>query len=102
MRVVVALGGNVLVSRGHQPSAKSQRENTRTACHALAPIAREHELVVSHGTGPQVGQLADQGSAHTAVETYPLDVLGAQDGGMTGYILLQELANELPAEIPVA
>jgi carbamate kinase len=57
--------------------------------------------VVSHGNGPQVGLLALQGSAYTAVETYPLDVLGAQTEGMIGYILMQELGNELPFEIPL-
>jgi carbamate kinase len=59
-------------------------------------VARDHELVISHGNGPQVGLLALQGSAYTAVETYPLDVLGAQTEGMIGYIIEQELGNELP------
>jgi carbamate kinase len=70
----------------------------RAACKALAPVALEHELVVSHGNGPQVGLLALQGSAYTAVDTYPLDVLGAQTEGMIGYMLEQELGNELPFE----
>jgi carbamate kinase len=102
VRVVVALGGNALLRRGQKLSAENQRENARIACRALAPIAREHELVISHGNGPQVGLLALQGSAYTAVETYPLDVLGAQTEGMIGYILMQELGNELPFEIPLA
>ncbi len=54
--------------------------------------------MVSHGNGPQVGLLALQGSAYTAVDTYPLDVLGAQTEGMIGYVLQQELGNELPFE----
>jgi carbamate kinase len=98
VRVVVALGGNALLRRGQALSADNQRENARTACRALAPLAREHELVVSHGNGPQVGLLALQGSAYTAVDTYPLDVLGAQTEGMIGYMLEQELGNELPFE----
>ena len=98
MRVVVALGGNALLRRGQALSAENQRENARTACQALAPVALEHELVVSHGNGPQVGLLALQGSAYTAVDTYPLDVLGAQTEGMIGYMLEQELGNELPFE----
>jgi carbamate kinase len=102
VRVVVALGGNALLRRGQKLSAENQRENARIACRALAPIAREHELVISHGNGPQVGLLALQGSAYTAVETYPLDVLGAQTEGMIGYILMQELGNELPFEIQLA
>jgi carbamate kinase len=96
VRVVVALGGNALLRRGQALSAENQRENARAACQALAPLALEHELVVSHGNGPQVGLLALQGSAYTAVDTYPLDVLGAQTEGMIGYMLEQELGNELP------
>jgi carbamate kinase len=98
MRVVVALGGNALLRRGQVLSAENQRENARAACKALAPVAAEHEVVLSHGNGPQVGLLALQGSAYTAVETYPLDVLGAQTEGMIGYMLEQELGNELPFE----
>ena len=98
MRVVVALGGNALLRRGQALSAANQRENTRAACRALAPLALDHELVISHGNGPQVGLLALQGAAYTAVETYPLDVLGAQTEGMIGYMLEQELGNELPFE----
>ena len=96
MRVVVALGGNALLRRGQPLTADNQRANARAACKALAPVALEHELVVSHGNGPQVGLLALQGSAYTAVDTYPLDVLGAQTEGMIGYMLEQELGNELP------
>jgi len=98
VRVVVALGGNALLRRGQQLSAENQRANARAACKALAPVALEHELVLSHGNGPQVGLLALQGSAYTAVDTYPLDVLGAQTEGMIGYMLEQELGNELPFE----
>ena len=102
MRIVVALGGNALLRRGQALSAENQRENARTACAALAPLALEHELVLSHGNGPQVGLLALQGSAYTAVDTYPLDVLGAQTEGMIGYMIEQELGNILPFEQPFA
>jgi carbamate kinase len=98
MRVVAALGGNALLRRGQALTAENQRENARAACKALAPVALEHELVISHGNGPQVGLLALQGSAYKEVETYPLDVLGAQTEGMIGYIIQQELGNELPFE----
>lgn len=102
MRVVVALGGNALLQRGQPLTAENQRANAQTACKALAPVALEHELVVSHGNGPQVGLLALQGSAYTEVEPYPLDVLGSQTEGMIGYILQQELGNELPFETRLA
>ncbi len=98
MRVVVALGGNALLRRGEPLTAENQRANTRVACKALAPVALEHELVISHGNGPQVGLLALQGSAYTEVDPYPLDLLGAQTEGMIGYLIQQELGNELPFE----
>jgi carbamate kinase len=102
VRVVVALGGNALLRR-HQPlTADNQRENVRVACEALAPLAAEHELVISHGNGPQVGLLALQSSAYGEVETYPLDVLDAQTEGMIGYLIEQELGNLLPPETPIA
>jgi carbamate kinase len=98
MRVVAALGGNALLRRGEPLTDENQRANARVACKALAPLALEHELVISHGNGPQVGLLALQGSAYTEVEPYPLDLLGAQTEGMIGYLIQQELGNELPFE----
>jgi len=102
VRVVVALGGNALLRRGEPLTAENQRANARAACEALAPVAREHELVISHGNGPQVGLLALQGAAYTKVPAYPLDLLGAQTEGMIGYIIEQELGNLLPAESRLA
>jgi carbamate kinase len=102
MRVVVALGGNALLRRGQPLTAENQRENARTACEALAPVALDNELVLAHGNGPQVGLLALQGAAYKEVETYPLDVLDAQTEGLIGYILEQELGNALPFEKHIA
>jgi carbamate kinase len=102
LRVVVALGGNALLKRGEPMTADAQRANVRKAAPALAAIASKHQLVLSHGNGPQVGLLALQASAYTEVEAYPLDVLGAQTEGMIGYVLEQELGNLLPAEVPFA
>jgi carbamate kinase len=98
VRVVVALGGNALLRRGEPLTAENQRANARLACEALAPLALEHELVISHGNGPQVGLLALQVSAYTEVDPYPLDLLGAQTEGMIGYLIQQELGNQLPFE----
>jgi carbamate kinase len=102
VRVVVALGGNALLKRGEPMTAEVQRANVRSAAPALAAVAREHQLVLSHGNGPQVGLLALQGAAYEEVEAYPLDVLGAQTEGMIGYVLEQELGNLLPFEVPFA
>ena len=96
MRLVIALGGNALLRRGQPLTADNQLENIRRAAAQLARVASNHELVLTHGNGPQVGLLALQSAAYTAVESYPLDVLGAQTDGMIGYLLEQELANLLP------
>ena len=93
MRVVVALGGNALLQRGQALSADNQRRNVRTAAAALAPLAREHELVITHGNGPQVGLLALQDAAGREDEHYPLDVLGAESEGMIGYLIEQEMSS---------
>jgi carbamate kinase len=102
MRVVVALGGNALLRRGQPMTAEVQRENVRAAVQALAPLARSHELILSHGNGPQVGLLALQAACYRELEPYPLDVLDAQTEGMIGYLIEQELSNLLPPEIPCA
>jgi carbamate kinase len=102
MRVLVALGGNALLKRGEPMTADNQRANIQTAAASLAPVAEKHQLVLSHGNGPQVGLLALQASAYKEVEAYPLDVLGAQTEGMIGYLIEQELGNLLPAEVPLA
>jgi carbamate kinase len=98
MRVVVALGGNALLRRGQPLTADNQRDNARVACRNLAPLAAEHDLVISHGNGPQVGLLALQSSAYKEVDPYPLDLLGSQTEGMIGYVIQQELGNEMPAD----
>jgi carbamate kinase len=102
MRIVIALGGNALLRRGEPMTAAHQRANVRVAAAALARVASQHELVISHGNGPQVGLLALQGSAYKDVEAYPLDVLGAETQGMIGYLVEQEVGNLLPAERPLA
>jgi carbamate kinase len=102
MRIVVALGGNALLKRGEPMTAEVQRANVRIAAEALAPVASKHQLVISHGNGPQVGLLALQGAAYKSDEAYPLDVLGAETEGMIGYMIEQELGNLLPHEIPFA
>jgi carbamate kinase len=102
VRVVVALGGNALLRRGQPLTAAVQRENVRVAARALAPVAVAHQLVVSHGNGPQVGLLALQSAAYAGVDSYPLDVLGAESEGMIGYMIEQELGNLVPFEVPFA
>jgi carbamate kinase len=96
MKIVVALGGNALLQRGEQPTAEIQRGHAGEAMAAIAELAREHNVVLTHGNGPQVGLLSLQASSYTEVPAYPLDVLGAESEGQIGYVLEQELENRLP------
>lgn len=103
MLVVAALGGNALLKRGEPLTASAQRRNVKIAAESLAKIVRAgHQLVITHGNGPQVGLLALQGAAYKPDEAYPLDVLGAETEGMIGYMIEQELENELGHDRPVA
>ena len=97
MRIVVALGGNALLRRGEKPDASTQIRNVEIAAHELAKLAEKHELVLTHGNGPQVGVLALQSANDERLsEPYPFDTLGAQTQGMIGYWLLQAMQNALP------
>jgi len=97
MRIVAALGGNALLERGEPPEAGIQEAHIIKAAQALAPLAAGHELVITHGNGPQVGMLALESARDPALaRPYPFDVLGAQTQGMIGYWLVQALQNALP------
>ena len=96
MRVVAALGNNALIRRGEPAESRVQRQNLIRAVKALGEVAQKHELIVTHGNGPQVGLLVLQSEAYRKVSPYPLDVLGAESEGMIGYMLDQQLGNLLP------
>jgi carbamate kinase len=102
MRVVAALGGNALLRRGQPMTADNQRANVAVAARALLPIALEHDLILTHGNGPQVGLLSLQNAAYKPDEEYPLDILDAETEGMIGYLLEQELGNLLAPGRPMA
>jgi carbamate kinase len=97
MRVVIALGGNALLERGESPDSDIQETHVVSAVTALAPLARRHQLLITHGNGPQVGVLALESARDPALShPYPFDVLGAQTQGMIGYWLIQALHNAVP------
>ena len=97
LRIVAALGGNALLERGEPPESGIQEAHVIKAVRALAPLADGHDLVITHGNGPQVGMLALESAQDEALSRpYPFDVLGAQTQGMIGYWLLQALANAVP------
>jgi len=98
MRVVIALGGNALLRRGEALGLAVQERNAAAAARAIAPIARAHDVVVTHGNGPQIGLLALQAMSGEAAT--PLDVLGAESEGLIGYLLARALIGLLP-EMPI-
>jgi carbamate kinase len=91
MRIVVALGGNALTSPQRGPD--DTREHVRDAVRGIAEVAAEHDVVVTHGNGPQVGVLSSESS--TTSLPHGLDVLGAETEGLLGYLLQLELMNQL-------
>jgi carbamate kinase len=99
MRIVVALGGNALIRRGEKPTMALQRANATRAAAALAPLARDHQLIVTHGNGPHIGLLALQAAREPSGFAQPLDVLGAETEGMIGYVLEQALASVLSGPV---
>jgi carbamate kinase len=97
MKIVAALGGNALLERGEPPESDLQETHVIKAVQALAPLATGHDLVITHGNGPQIGLLALESAHDPALShPYPLDVLVAQTQGMIGYWLLQALQNAAP------
>ncbi|GAA5122334.1 carbamate kinase [Alloalcanivorax gelatiniphagus] len=94
MRAVVALGGNALMRRGDKPDAAIQVQHVAEAAPALAKLAAEHQLVLVHGNGPQVGMLALESAAdENLTAPYPFSDLVAETQGVIGYWLQQGLAN---------
>lgn len=97
MRIVVALGGNALLHRGERPDADVQIANIDRVATAIAALAVDHEVVLTHGNGPQIGLLAVESATDPALSApYPLDLLGAQTQGMIGSLLLRALYDTLP------
>ena len=97
LRILVALGGNAILQREGKGTAEEQFENVRKACrHLVGIIQQGHSIVITHGNGPQVGDilLKDELSKDT-LPPMPLDVCGAESQGMIGYMIQQSLRNEL-------
>jgi carbamate kinase len=98
VRIIVALGGNAIARRGEAMTVEHQLENLRLVSSRLKSVADKHELVLTHGNGPQVGLLALQNAAYSELAGYPLDVLGAETQGMIGYFIEIEMRHVLPPE----
>jgi carbamate kinase len=103
MRVVIALGGNAILKRGEAMTASNQRSNVRRAAKAIGRVIEAgHEVIITHGNGPQIGLMALQDMAHDQALASPTDVLSAETEGMLGYLIAQELGNALPRQTEIA
>jgi len=97
VRIVIALGGNALLRRGDRPDAAVQQANIDRVATAVATLALEHEVVITHGNEPQIGLLAMENAADPVLTApYPLDLLGAQTEGLIGSLLVRTLHDTLP------
>jgi carbamate kinase len=100
MRLVIALGGNALLRRGERPDAAPQVDHVAHVAVPLAALAREHEVLIVHGNGPQVGLLALESAADRSLSRpYPLGDLVAETQGLIGYWLQQAIARHLSAPV---
>ncbi len=95
LRIVVAVGGNALERPEERGTYEEQLRNVRVACGELVQLLTQgHQLLITHGNGPQVGSLAlQQEKARGDLPTQPLHVLGAMTQGQIGYIIQQTLQN---------
>ncbi|MDH7594109.1 MAG: carbamate kinase [Methanomicrobiales archaeon] len=97
MRATVALGGNAILRRGERGTIEEQRQHVRAAVKQLAwMVERGDRIIVTHGNGPQVGDiLVKEECARDTLPRMPLDVCVAESQGLIGYLLQQEMENEL-------
>jgi carbamate kinase len=92
MRIVIALGGNALLPKGASGTAEEQLHAAKEAVAHLAPVLRSNQIVLTHGNGPQVGNLLIQQQATKEVPPMPLDVLDAMTQGEIGYFIASAIA----------
>lgn len=94
MRIVIALGGNAIKKAKEKGTAAEQLKNVRDTCECIWELVRDHDVVITHGNGPQVGNiLIQQESSEPYVPGMPLDICVAETQGLIGYMIQQSLKN---------
>ena len=96
MKIVIALGGNALIKRNEKETYENLSRNIKSTCKSIVKIIKDNKVVITHGNGPEVGNLLLQNEiASKYVPKMPLQILDAETEGLIGYILQEELINEL-------
>ena len=96
MKFVIAIGGNAVNRPGEIPTAENMMRNLKETMEYLVDIIKDHSVVITHGNGPQVGNLLlQQEAAKDIVPPFPIDVNDAQTQGSLGYMICQTLHNTL-------
>jgi carbamate kinase len=93
--LLLALGGNALIRKGQQGSIREQLENLKLPMEQTARLSIKYQVVITHGNGPQVGDLLLQQECCKEVQRLPLEILVAQTQGQIGYMIESTLDNEL-------
>lgn len=95
--LLVALGGNALIRKGQTGTADEQLENLKTPIRQIARLSKDYRIIITHGNGPQVGNLLLQQECTDKVSRMPLEILVAQTQGQIGYMIESTLDTELMA-----
>ena len=102
MKIVIALGGNALLRPEQVGTYEEEVENVKVVCKQIQKVVEQgHQVVITHGNGPQVGDIAVQQASTTEVPENPLHVLDAMTQGEIGYVVQRELGNRLRSSGPV-
>ncbi|CCK80951.1 carbamate kinase [Desulfobacula toluolica] len=96
--LLVALGGNAMIKKGQEGTAVQQRDNLKVTVRQIARLSQTHRIIITHGNGPQVGNLLLQQECCDAVPKMPLEILVAQTQGQIGYMIESCLDSELMAQ----
>jgi carbamate kinase len=93
--LLIALGGNALIRKGQEGTIVEQFENLQVPIRQIARLSREYKIIITHGNGPQVGNLLLQQESCTEVPRLPLEILVAQTQGQIGYMIESSLDTAL-------
>jgi carbamate kinase len=94
--LLVALGGNALIQKGQKGTVEEQLHNLRLPLQQIAELSRTHRIIITHGNGPQVGDLLlQQECCSVDIPKLPLEILVAQTEGQIGYMIESTLDGEL-------